>query len=70
MAGTTGAYSLGMCGRYAMDKNIDDLIVEYVADGGKVKNFIDDWQRSFKFSIAPTDPDRVGDGTQSVAGLT
>lgn len=41
-----------MCGRYAMNKKVDDLIVDYVAAGGKVKNFVADWQATF--SIPPT----------------
>ncbi|CAN5332033.1 SOS response-associated peptidase [soil metagenome] len=39
-----------MCGRYAFDKDVNDLIVDYVAQGGKAT----DWRPSF--SIAPTDP--------------
>lgn len=59
-------YASPMCGRYAMDKNVDDLVRAYVADGGKAKDFISHWQASF--SIAPTDPvpivrERLDDGT-------
>lgn len=39
-----------MCGRYAMNKKVDDLIVDYVAGGGKVKNFVADWQATFSIS--------------------
>lgn len=35
-----------------MNKKVDDLIVDYVAAGGKVKNFVADWQPTF--SIPPT----------------
>lgn len=35
-----------------MNKKIDDLIVDYVAAGGNVKNFVTDWQATF--SIPPT----------------
>jgi putative SOS response-associated peptidase YedK len=38
-----------MCGRFAMDKKTDDLIVEFVAEG----NDFEDWLP--RFSIAPTD---------------
>ncbi|RNE57009.1 SOS response-associated peptidase [Cryobacterium tepidiphilum] len=38
-----------MCGRFAMDKSTDDLIQEFVAEGGDVR----DWRPSY--NIAPTD---------------
>jgi putative SOS response-associated peptidase YedK len=38
-----------MCGRYAMDKKTDELIVEFVADG----NDFQDWLP--RYSLAPTD---------------
>jgi hypothetical protein len=34
-----------------MNKRGDDLIVNYVAAGGKVKNFVADWRATF--SILP-----------------
>lgn len=37
-----------------MDKNVDDLVRAYVAQGGKAKDFISSWHASF--SLAPTDP--------------
>lgn len=37
-----------MCGRFAMNKDVDDLIQEYVAQGGNAQ----DWRPSY--SIAPT----------------
>lgn len=37
-----------MCGRFAMDKKTDELIREFVADGGRAE----DWAGSY--SIAPT----------------
>ena len=39
-----------MCGRFAVDSDINDLIEEFVADGGSVH----DWAPAF--NIAPTDP--------------
>jgi putative SOS response-associated peptidase YedK len=39
-----------MCGRFAMDKSVDDLIQEFVAEGGDAQ----DWRPSY--NIAPTDP--------------
>ncbi|MGV8886125.1 MAG: SOS response-associated peptidase [Microbacteriaceae bacterium] len=52
-----------MCGRFAVDSDINDLIEEFVADGGSVH----DWAPSY--NIAPTDPvpvvlERVTDGTR------
>jgi putative SOS response-associated peptidase YedK len=43
----------GMCGRFAMDATIDDLIRQFVIDGGRPE----DWWREFhgSYSIAPTD---------------
>lgn len=35
-----------------MNKKVDDLIVDYVAAGGKIKNSVADWQATF--SIPPT----------------
>ena len=51
-----------MCGRFAVDSQINELIEEFVADGGSVH----DWAPNF--NIAPTDPvpvvlERVKDGT-------
>ena len=50
-----------------MNKKVDDLIVDYVAAGGKVKNFVADWQATFSIpptSAAPIVRDRVDeDGT-------
>ncbi|HWU30000.1 MAG TPA: SOS response-associated peptidase [Microbacterium sp.] len=42
-----------MCGRFAMDAKTDDLIHQFVADGGKPE----DWWKDFhgSYSIAPTD---------------
>ncbi|REJ06300.1 SOS response-associated peptidase [Microbacterium bovistercoris] len=42
-----------MCGRFAMDADTDELIREYVAEGGKPE----DWWKDFhgSYSIAPTD---------------
>ncbi|PRB12874.1 DUF159 family protein [Microbacterium sp. MYb72] len=42
-----------MCGRFAMDAGTDELIREYVADGGRPE----DWWKDFHgaYSIAPTD---------------
>ncbi|WP_406250356.1 SOS response-associated peptidase [Microbacterium sp. M] len=42
-----------MCGRFAMDAHTDELVREFVADGGKPE----DWWRSWRgsYSIAPTD---------------
>ena len=40
----------GMCGRFAMDEEVDELIKEYVAAGGNAQ----DWRPSY--SLAPTDP--------------
>lgn len=42
-----------MCGRFAMDAQTDELVREFVADGGKPE----DWWRSWhgSYSIAPTD---------------
>lgn len=37
-----------------MDKNVDDLVQAYVAEGGKAQDFMTQWQA--QFSIAPTDP--------------
>ncbi|MEH0111230.1 SOS response-associated peptidase [Tersicoccus sp. MR15.9] len=37
-----------MCGRFAMDKDVDDLIQAFVADGGRAQ----DWRPTF--SMAPT----------------
>lgn len=42
-----------MCGRYAMDQDVDVLIGAYLADGGQAKDFVAAWQANF--SIAPTD---------------
>jgi putative SOS response-associated peptidase YedK len=39
-----------MCGRFAMDKETDDMIQEFVAEGGDFR----DWRPSW--NIAPTDP--------------
>jgi putative SOS response-associated peptidase YedK len=39
----------GMCGRFAMDKKTDDLIQEYVAQGGDFRDWTPSW------NIAPTD---------------
>ena len=39
-----------MCGRFALDDHVDDLIQEFVAAGGDYR----DWRPSY--SIAPTDP--------------
>jgi putative SOS response-associated peptidase YedK len=39
-----------MCGRFAMDDTVDELIQEFVAAGGDFR----DWRPSY--SIAPTDP--------------
>lgn len=39
-----------MCGRFAVDREVNELIEEFVAEGGSVH----DWAPSF--SIAPTDP--------------
>ncbi|RFA19778.1 SOS response-associated peptidase [Subtercola boreus] len=39
-----------MCGRFAMNKETDDLILEFVARGGRAE----DWRPSY--SVAPTDP--------------
>lgn len=41
-----------MCGRYAMDKKVDDLVQAYVADGGRAKDFVAAWQGAV--SIPPT----------------
>jgi len=51
-----------MCGRFAVDSQINELIEEFVADGGSVH----DWAPNF--NIAPTDPvpvvlERATDGT-------
>ena len=55
-----------MCGRYAMSKNLDDLVQTYKAQGGCGDDFMDWWKSTF--SIAPTDPvpivrERLDDGT-------
>jgi len=42
-----------MCGRFAMDAKTDELIREYVAEGGKPEDWWKDWHGSY--SIAPTD---------------
>lgn len=39
-----------MCGRFAMSKETDELIREYVADGGRAQ----DWRPAY--SVAPTNP--------------
>jgi putative SOS response-associated peptidase YedK len=39
-----------MCGRFAMDQSTDELIQEFVAEGGDFR----DWRPSY--NIAPTDP--------------
>jgi putative SOS response-associated peptidase YedK len=44
------AYPDGMCGRFALDSETDELIKEYVAQGGDFR----DWRPGY--SIAPTDP--------------
>ena len=51
-----------MCGRFAVDSQINELIEEFVADGGSVH----DWAPNY--NIAPTDPvpvvlERAKDGT-------
>jgi putative SOS response-associated peptidase YedK len=53
-----------MCGRFAVDSDINALIEEYVADGGSVH----DWAPTF--NISPTDPvpvvlERVKDGDRA-----
>ncbi|SUE27771.1 Uncharacterised ACR, COG2135 [Nocardia farcinica] len=53
-----------MCGRFAMDAKTDELIQEFVAQGGKPEDWWKHWQGSY--SIAPTDPAPIvrdrGDG--------
>ncbi len=44
-----GRYDGRMCGRFSLDAGVDELIREFVADGGKAE----DWRPSY--SIAPTD---------------
>ncbi|MGO4105775.1 SOS response-associated peptidase [Leifsonia sp. YAF41] len=60
-----------MCGRFVMDKNTDDLINEFVAQGGDFR----DWRPSY--NVAPTDRVPVvrewehhGELTRSVDGAT
>ena len=53
-----------MCGRFAVDSEINELIEEFVAEGGSVH----DWAPNF--NVAPTDPvpvvrERVADGTRT-----
>ena len=43
-----------MCGRYAMDKGLDDVAKIFKAQGGDAAHFLNVWQP--RFSIAPTDP--------------
>lgn len=42
-----------MCGRFAMDAKTDELIQEFVAEGGKPEDWWKSWHGSY--SIAPTD---------------
>ncbi|MFS0913072.1 SOS response-associated peptidase [Microbacterium sp. 179-I 3D2 NHS] len=42
-----------MCGRFAMDEKTDELIQQYVAEGGKPEEWWSEWNGSY--SIAPTD---------------
>lgn len=42
-----------MCGRFAMDSNTDELIQQYVAEGGDPQDWWKQWHGSY--SIAPTD---------------
>ena len=42
-----------MCGRFAMDAHTDELVREFVADGGKPEDWWKSWHGSY--SIAPTD---------------
>jgi len=54
-----------MCGRFAMNKETDDLIQEYVARGGDFR----DWRP--RYNIAPTDTVpviRLHDGQREIAG--
>jgi len=39
-----------MCGRFAMNEEVDELIKEYVASGGDYRD------RRPSYSLAPTDP--------------
>ena len=53
-----------MCGRFAVESDVNDLIDEFVADGGSVH----EWAPSF--NIAPTDRvpvvrERIADGTRT-----
>lgn len=53
-----------MCGRFAMDAKTDELIQEFVANGGDPQDWWNEWHGSY--SIAPTDPAPIvrdrGDG--------
>ncbi len=42
-----------MCGRFAMDAKTDEVVREFVAEGGKPEDWWKSWQGSY--SIAPTD---------------
>ena len=42
-----------MCGRFAMNTHTDELVREFVADGGKPEDWWKSWHGSY--SIAPTD---------------
>jgi putative SOS response-associated peptidase YedK len=49
---------LTMCGRFAMDKKLDDLVVEFIATTGRSpQEFRTAWQQEWEptYSIAPTD---------------
>jgi putative SOS response-associated peptidase YedK len=59
-------YSDLMCGRFAMNKKVDQIAQDYVDAGGQIKNFMDWYQASI--SLAPTDEvpivrEAVEDGT-------
>lgn len=47
-----------MCGRFAMDAKTDELVREFVAEGGKPEDWWKSWHGSY--SIAPTDEAPIG----------
>lgn len=51
---TGGRGVAAMCGRFARDAHVDELIQEFVAHGGEPQDWWKTWARSY--SIAPTDP--------------
>lgn len=56
-----GAYDEGMCGRFAMNQDADDIIAAYVAAGGSPQDAKTAWMTDFEqrlrpsYNISPTD---------------